>query len=557
MLKGATAPRLSEAAHRSGSGGAPLVVARPALAGPKRAALGRGGRVPAAARGVVTSALARLGVSPYRASTSSLSLRIPEDVVEPVIAALLALPVVDYVEANQLRPVTFYDGTSGHVGSIGASSAGPQGTNGADAKHAVHDVLRAWDITRGSGAKVGILDSGLAFSNVPGAPQQHPDALPLNSAQGVMAKGFVDDYDAYNDCDRNGTQASGGCPPWDDHWNADVGAAAHGTSMVGVVGANDNDTGTVGIMPDGLTVSIEVTQNCNLSNDGCRNNTFAIEDDDFLAALYWAEDNALDVLSMSFGASFGSAIRDELGRAYYFHNILLVAAVPNQGDNGKTDLVELSHVMGVGGVNAGGDNLDNENLDDRQEVSALASRFPTLGVTCPSPSAFCFPDLSKQTGGTSAATAIVAAIAGLVRADEPSIMADDLRLRLARTAEGPNRVVNARSAVLNIVPPEPLRVTIDGPGFVTSSGTKTWYGNATGGPAPNGQQSYAYVWERADEFEGSRQVVGSGPTYSETVFTGSPGFTLYLTVTAGAESETAIRSVQTSQTDCPPNTLCP
>ena len=85
-----------------------------------------------------------------------------------------------------------------------------------------------------------------------------------------------------------------------------------------------------------------------------------------------------------------------------------------------------------------------------------------------------------------------------------------------------------------------------------------WTANAVGGEAPNGQQSYTYLWEREDGFGGARYTVASSQTYSEYVSTTDSEFSLYLTVTDGSDSKTVIRTVQINSSggDCPPNTLC-
>ena len=387
VLKDAMGPRLTVEGHREASG--QVVIARPDLPGPSRARLGRG--APPRGRGlanVVTRALARFDLEPYRVSQYSMALRLPDAVLEPAIAALLRLPVVDYVEANQTMLVTPSSAPRTSADALMAL-ADPQGTNSTDIKHSFHNVLGAWEITRGAGARVGIMDSGLAFSNAPGAPQQHPDAQLLSNSSGVLALGFADDYNSddnssFPDCGAS-AQQSGSCVPWDDNFDSrSIFGGAHGSAMVGIVGANDNDEGTVGLMPDGLTVSMKIFQNCHLSGKWigttCDNGdgTYALETDDWLAAIDWAIANDLDVLSMSFGVGVPGSVYDALGRAYYFHDILLVAAVPNPRGSTSTKLVEVPHVMGVGGVDTDRRNLDNVDLDDRQEVSALLHRLQQL-----------------------------------------------------------------------------------------------------------------------------------------------------------------------------------
>jgi hypothetical protein len=63
---------------------------------------------------------------------------------------LLANPNVDYVSIARVHRVQL--------------SAAPLGSNPTDAKHTFHHVPEAWDFTRGSGVKIGVLDSGFAYS---------------------------------------------------------------------------------------------------------------------------------------------------------------------------------------------------------------------------------------------------------------------------------------------------------------------------------------------------------------------------------------------------------
>lgn len=523
VMKDAAVPRVAAEFLQSLPLDAPLVVARPSLPGPTRSVAGFA-RVGDTARGGVVTALSALGIVPYRAAPWApvLCVRIPDAMLEPVLAALLALPTVDYLEANQRRPVTF--------------DAGPQGSNPAGDQHTFHNVLQAWDYTRGAGARVGILDSGFAF-DLYGTGQPHPDGLLLSSTRGIQANGFVDDYDAYNNCDRNGLQPSGGCPPWDDK--------GHGTRMAGVVGANDNDINAVGVMPDGLTVSMKVAQNCNLSNDGCGSDTFRIEDDDIVWAVTWAgtPEGNIDVLSMSFSGSLGSSTYNAMYDAYHQDDILLVSSTGNRASE-QREPQEWPFVMGVGGINIDGSNHGNK---EHEEVSGLAQNLLTLGASCPSPGAFCTPSGSGTTSATSGATAIVAAIAGLVRSHEPWISAPALRQRLRATSSGSRHKVEAVAALLNRVP---LSASISGLSYITTAGTYTWSAQVTGG-----QGGYAYQWSRTDEF-GTPVVVSTGSTYSEYVAPDGSSFHLTLTVTSGSETVTVGHSVQTSPSDCGTQLSC-
>ncbi len=476
-------------------------------------------------QGLLTSLEAR-GVEPYRADPESdlMSLRIPDDKLVSVLATLLNHPHVDYVSANRRHRITFGPETEGsdRQSSV-APKAGPNGSNTTDVKHSFHNVTQAWNYTRGSGAKVGILDSGFAYDQ--NANQYHQDGKLLNAATGIKKMGFVDDYDGVENCSGGNKQPYGNCVPWDDQ--------GHGTSMAGIVGANDNNRGAVGIMPEGLTVSMKIAQNCGIT-DGCSfggnwsDDTYFLEDDDFYWALEWAnQDSDIGVLSMSFVAeSHGPDPHAELLDAYNQHDILLLSSTGNPSDPDNFDAPQsLSTVIGVGGLNADGSSYGKE---DNEEVSALSDG-RTMDAYCPSSSDFCEPFGPTYSCCTSASTAIVAGIAGLVRAHEPSLSAQEVKDRLISTARGGR--VDALAAVTN---DQPLSVGINGPQTLTSSGTYTWTANVSGEDG-----AVSYTWEYKPAGSSTWTQVGTQSSYSRTLYPyNTSDFRLRLTVTSGDESAT-------------------
>lgn len=182
-------------------------------------------------------------------------------------------------------------------------------------------MLDAWNYTRGSGARVGILDSGFSYDQ--NGSTYHPDGQLISSAKGIEKIGFVDDFDSYGNCNNASGQPYGNCLGWDDQ--------GHGTRMAGLAGANDNNIGNVGVMPEGLTVSMKIAQNCYITG-GCANdnNDYNIESDDFYWSIEWARNNNIDVLSMSFITSgVSSSVYNSLYDAYHTDDILLLAATGN------------------------------------------------------------------------------------------------------------------------------------------------------------------------------------------------------------------------------------
>ena len=235
----------------------------------------------------LTDLLRTKGASVYLkgASLPFLAVRLPKESAAAAAAILLESPSVDFIEANQRHAAT--------------GSAGPVGGNGTDAKHVLHHVGGAWDYTRGSGAKIGVMDSGFAGDEA--TATWHPDGQDYTT-YGIKKLGFVDDG---GNCTST-QQENGQCLAYDDN--------GHGTHMAGLIGANDNSIGTVGIAPAALTYSMKVAFNADRPGLSCPwpgwwwDDRYCVEDDDWLAALDWASSNGLDVVSMSFVADVNTAV---------------------------------------------------------------------------------------------------------------------------------------------------------------------------------------------------------------------------------------------------------
>ena len=470
VMKGAAEPQ--RATSSFGAGADDLVIARPRLPGLERSDAGFA-PVTDAAYATVLETLVGLGVTPYRHASwaEMMNVRIPDALVEPVVTALLSLPVVDYVEANQRRQIRFDTGSS-------SALPDPQGSNNAANQHTNHHVLEAWGLSRGAGAVIGVLDSGFAYSVSSG--QYHRDGSLLTANRGVHKLGFVDDYDgasnryAFARCEEDMGQPDGACVPWDDGTKKDN---PHGTWMTGIVGANDNDADAVGIAPDALTISMKISQDDGISDEFWS----TAEDDDLCWAVTWARRNRVDVLSMSFSGAVGSCSSSALRDAHNLNNILLVSSAGN--DPGEFDRQPQAHpqVMAVGSATTPKSPIEEIIAQDRGVV--------TLDAQCP-PNDFCIPGTVvnfTRGGRTSSATAIVAGVAGLVvsyeRANGRSISGPELRRRLRATANvGEDHRVDALSAITQ------LRTSVDGTIYATTPATYTWRAVTNGG-----QAAYTYV----------------------------------------------------------------
>lgn len=411
------------------------------------------------------------------------------------LARLLRNPHVAWVEASRRSTVEFLRPAEHEPGALGVL-APPQGSNDTDVKHDSMVVEPAWDETRGSGAKLAIFDTGVTTG--------HPDLQEL--------AGFKGTADAYGGCD-DSNQSVAGCNSADDH--------GHGTWMVGLAGADDNDIETVGVAPEASVYSVKVAANCNVATY-CDGDEFEIEDDDLVAAFDWAAGEGIEVISMSFGADVGFTVEATMENLYDNHDVLLVAAVPNEGQNVSEDIVEESEVLGVSAFMSDG-SAWGEGSDHDEVAGYPGNGTESPGADCPDGS-FCNPGFPVTFGddnasaGTSGATASVSAIAALVRSAIPEWSNEQVRSRIVSTAnasfQGGTPHVSAEEAVFG----DPLGVQIEGKTDPPPTSYCSYSTILQGGTGP-----YSYVWEK----DGVQ--IGTGPGVA--VFVGSTSFDLTVVVT--------------------------
>ncbi|NEW09152.1 S8 family serine peptidase [Paenibacillus sp. SYP-B3998] len=142
--------------------------------------------------------------------------------------------------------------------------------------------------SEGKNIKVAVLDTGIAI---------HPD---LNISGGIS---FITNNSSYSD--DNG----------------------HGTHVAGTIAALNNKFGVVGTAPLADLYAVKV-----LDNSGSGNYAEIIQ------GIYWAIDNRMDIISMSFGGSENSQLLHEAIQEASNNGILIVAAAGNRGRGAETEL---------------------------------------------------------------------------------------------------------------------------------------------------------------------------------------------------------------------------
>lgn len=315
---------------------------------------------------------------------------------------------------------------------------------------AAADLPRAWQLSRGAGQRVAVIDTGVS----------HHGRLP-----GVVPGGdYVFNGDGTQDCD------------------------AHGTLVAGIIAAATASGSDGGVAPDATVVSIrQSSAKFGLASDA---SSSGVGDVDTMArAVRTAADLGASVINISTVACVpgASALDDRaLGAALAYavdvKNVVIVAAAGNTGGAGQcppqradatwqTATVSVSpawyddYVLTVGSVNVDGAQSAFTLAGPWVDVAAVGEGVTSLG--------------SAPLSGTSFAAPFVSGLAALIRARFPALTARQVMQRIESTAHHPaggwnpfvgNGVVDILAAVSsdsappgNTAAPPPAHVQLTSP----------------------------------------------------------------------------------------------
>lgn len=293
-------------------------------------------------------------------------------------------------------------GVTADVSSVDVSSnPNADGQTNLDA----HNVQEGWDYLAEQGKNPGgspdvivaVIDTGVDYNHL-----DLRNNIWVNSAE-IPDNGIDDDGNGYVD-DIYGWDCVGDDnDPMDDN--------GHGTHVAGIVAAENNDIGGVGI-----------AFNCKIMALKAGNSSGYFNNSDIAEAIQYAYMNGADVINMSFGGSnISFAVEEALENAY--NTSILVAAAGNDGACNNLACKEcdkvgvsypaaLPYVIGVMSVDKDGkhsstfSNYDHNPYDSIEyEVYAVGEG---VGSTWPSNKYACL-------NGTSMAAPTVAGIAALLR----------------------------------------------------------------------------------------------------------------------------------------------
>ncbi|MFC5402393.1 S8 family serine peptidase [Cohnella soli] len=238
--------------------------------------------------------------------------------------------------------------------------------------HAASSSVQGVD---GTGIKVAVLDTGI-----------NTESAELSIAGGVS---FVPEEPSFDDL--NG----------------------HGTAVAGILAAQKNETGIVGVAPG---IDLYAVKVMNQSGVGYYSQV--------IDALDWAIEQHIDIVSMSFAGQANSKALSEAIHLAAESGILMVAATGNDGINAVSYPAKYDKVVAVGAVNRQNQLAYFSNTGNEVDLVAPGVDVEVLKLD----------DTTEARSGTSFAVPFVTGTLALLKSQHPEMGADAVRQQIINYA---------------------------------------------------------------------------------------------------------------------------
>lgn len=177
----------------------------------------------------------------------------------------------------------------------------------------------------GNGVKIAVLDTGIDYT--------HSD----------LSSNYKGGYDfVFNDTD-----------PFDDSYNS------HGTHVSGILAAEKNGIGIVGVAPNASIYAVKVLDGAGFGNASW-----------IISGIQWAVDNNMSIVTMSLGSSeYSQSVHDVVDSAYNA-GLLLVASAGNTNGGSVTYPAGYDSVIAVTAIDQSDQKASFSPIDPKIELSA-------------------------------------------------------------------------------------------------------------------------------------------------------------------------------------------
>jgi len=253
--------------------------------------------------------------------------------------------------------------------------------------HLLTQSQAGWQIYTGSQQDfLAVIDSGIDL--------KHPD----------LAQKLLPGYDVLDQDDQ----------PWDGY--------GHGTHCAGIAAAlTDNSTGIAGYAPGIKIMPIRV-----IGDNGIGDSA------DVAAGIIWAVDHGAKVISMSLGGLMNPLVKREAVQYALDRDVLIVAAMGNNGKEMKSYPAAQAGVLAVGASDAQDQRAAFSQFGDWMSLSAPGVKILSALPTYPHP----HKELNYgAVSGTSMATPAVAGAAALLRSRWPQLSREQIKAKLEAGAD--------------------------------------------------------------------------------------------------------------------------
>ncbi|GEM_PF-1335362 len=263
------------------------------------------------------------------------------------------------------------------------------------------NAFDAWDITMGSAdIKVAVIDTGIDLN--------HPEFLGRVHA----CESFVED-----------DSPGGGGGAQDDN--------GHGTHVAGIIAANADGVGTVGIAPGVKLIIADVFGWYYVEHDaGDWRWVFGATTEDIIEGIEYAVENGARVLNLSLGSYYEDAAEEEALNNAAAAGVVVVAAAGNDGKTSSHYPSDYDACVGVIATTRNDTKASYSNYGAKKDISAPGGDgafadciFSTV--------------LNNDYGyksGTSMASPMIAGVAALMLSVNPDLTAEQIKTILYETA---------------------------------------------------------------------------------------------------------------------------